>query len=683
MKKTLAIIGAITAIGGGAAYFGGPFDRAVREIPKPVSKEIPEYEAAELNLKGVQHETIRQKIDARYRIAHDVLSEAYYEKKEFTWKGHNHGILSKEEFEELNELLWAEYDVLFHEENMKLPEKDRIAEIEYNYIRDRAKELRTQQVEVVDTKYNRALEKIRNMKMKVLTSLIFSLFFLIAPLNAHAVVWFDPFEITNLVSTANSWQDADLGDYLPSDATGAILHVRNTDSVDPTAFGWRKNGSTDARQEGVFDFSHLWYAVPVDTNQIVELYIGDLTELDVYLVGYFKDEAHFFTNAPDKSTATRGWTDVDISGDTVGGDVAIAAIAEINNVSTTFYGAGARNDGETRNDTASCPYKCSAIVGVTSEIYEQYISNAFVDHYLTGYFTKGGTFYATAQDYSLGSTGSWQDLSTLPTGALGGFFDADNANGVDYGLRKNGSTEDWSNYHIVRHHWGYVEADLDYKIEGYIGSTAIDFFLTGYATSSEPLPVVSDATSIGPTSATLNGTLKSLGDESAVDVFFNYGTSPWDYSATTSLEYQASTGTFSASISSLTPNTTYYFRAGAQASSTDLFYENQLSFTTAQCDPVQPISTNTFDSTSATIEGKLLDLCGQAELGIGFGYGIDGIFNATSTVNNATSTTGNYTGDISSLTTFEEYHFRAFASSTDAGIGFVYSSTTTTKILHW
>lgn len=52
-----------------------------------------------------------------------------------------------------------------------------------------------------------------------------------------------------------------------------------------------------------------------------------------------------------------------------------------------------------------------------------------------------------------------------------------------YGLRKNGSS-DTSMGIVGRHNWGFVECDANRLIEGYKGDRPIDFFLSGYATTS-------------------------------------------------------------------------------------------------------------------------------------------------------------------------------------------------------
>lgn len=84
------------------------------------------------NLEGVKFQKIREKADHRYSQAHDALSIAYYEGIPFVWNGEDYGMLDQQTFSKLQAIIWAQYLVLFHEENMKLPEDDRYNESEYN-----------------------------------------------------------------------------------------------------------------------------------------------------------------------------------------------------------------------------------------------------------------------------------------------------------------------------------------------------------------------------------------------------------------------------------------------------------------------------------------------------------------------------------------------------------------------
>jgi acyl-coenzyme A thioesterase PaaI-like protein len=82
-----------------------------------------------------------------------------------------------------------------------------------------------------------------------------------------------------------------------------------------------------------------------------------------------------------------------------------------------------------------------------------------------------------------------------------------------------------------------------------------------YYGGTEPAVTTLPATSIGHDSATLNGSLASLGFEPSVDVYFEFrktGASTW---SSTTAQAKTTRGTFSANISGLGTETEYEFRA--------------------------------------------------------------------------------------------------------------------------
>lgn len=299
-----------------------------------------------------------------------------------------------------------------------------------------------------------------------------------------AITWLTPTDITP--ATAGSWQDADVSGSVPAGATGVILHIDATSiGYGDWTTGWRKNGSTDSREGNVYTDQHFWAGCGVDSNRVLELYVtadNGNKWAKVWLVGYFTDDAVFFTNAVDKSLgATGSWIDIDISSDT-GGDTAIGAILEIPAPGGN-HDWGVRKNGS--SDNRAKGYYCrhtAAIIGVDgSEIFEGQISNTDVDFFLVGYITEESTFLTNATDLSLGATGSWIDLSALPAGATGGFIEAIcNDAQHSYGLRENGSAENFVG-EMLAHQFGMVEADGSRLIEGQISNTAVDFFLVGYS----------------------------------------------------------------------------------------------------------------------------------------------------------------------------------------------------------
>lgn len=280
---------------------------------------------------------------------------------------------------------------------------------------------------------------------------------------------------------STGWQDVDVSAYVPVGATGVILHCVNS-SANNRAFGLRKNGSTDNRTSNLQAVKHMWAAIGVDSNRILEINLANVTDIDVYLVGYYTSDAVFFTNATDKSLGSTGsWYDIDISGDT-GAYTAIGAIFEINGVASS-YNYGLRKNGSTDNRAAQyvVSHNCFGfVVGVdVSEICEGQIENVAVDFFLVGYILSGSTFNINATDVSLASINDWYDLSALPAGSIGGYIEIYSGGvGQSYGLRKNGSAENI--YQSGKHPFGIVECDASLIIEGKISLASMDFFLVGY-----------------------------------------------------------------------------------------------------------------------------------------------------------------------------------------------------------
>jgi hypothetical protein len=91
--------------------------------------------------------------------------------------------------------------------------------------------------------------------------------------------------------------------------------------------------------------------------------------------------------------------------------------------------------------------------------------------------------------------------------------------------------------------------------------------------------VTNDATEVTANSATLNGDLTDLNDSVGADVSFQWGTSSESWPNETAA-YLAKAGAFSFSLTGLTSNTTYYYRAKADSGNYGTTYGDERSFTT-------------------------------------------------------------------------------------------------------
>jgi len=251
---------------------------------------------------------------------------------------------------------------------------------------------------------------------------------------------------------ADKWDTCDVSGSIPSGATGVILHVVNA-TAGVRRVGFRKNGSTDDRYPYSTATAHFWVAIGVDASRIFEAWLDDITNIDVYLVGYTKAGVTFKTNADDMSLSTLNeWTAIDCSTEAPS---AIGLIFE--GLSTASYAVGFRKNGSS-DDRYSLNYRrLWTIIGCdASQICEGYISNAAYDFFLVGYITDGATFNLNATDVSLGTADEWLDLTALPATANMGFIEVISSDAYAYGLRKNGSAEDIY-LDVGRHYWGFVE----------------------------------------------------------------------------------------------------------------------------------------------------------------------------------------------------------------------------------
>jgi len=96
-------------------------------------------------------------------------------------------------------------------------------------------------------------------------------------------------------------------------------------------------------------------------------------------------------------------------------------------------------------------------------------------------------------------------------------------------------------------------------------------------TAIAPAAATSTATSVTSTGAIINGILSSLGSSSSAAVSFNWGLTS-SYGNTTAAQTMISSKSFTATLTGLTPATTYHFRAVAIGSST--VYGSDITFTT-------------------------------------------------------------------------------------------------------
>jgi len=294
---------------------------------------------------------------------------------------------------------------------------------------------------------------------------------------------FFPITPTEIVASgAGSWVDMDASALIPEGATGVILHIVNI-VTGTQYYGIRKNGSSDDLYDAVAQNTHCWAMIGVDANRAFEAKVSNVANFDIFVVGYTMAGVTFKTNADDMSLGTTGsWQSIDCSTEAPG---AIGLIWEIKGIASNEFGLRKNGSSDDRHKDTYDNCCFGAIIGCdASQICEGYIENTGIDFYLVGYVTDGCVFNTNATDVSLGSTGTWTDLTALPDVSPipnMGFIEITTTASYRYtGLRKNGSSENIYKY-AYKHPWGIIECDESRLIEGKIVNTDTDFFVVGYS----------------------------------------------------------------------------------------------------------------------------------------------------------------------------------------------------------
>lgn len=280
--------------------------------------------------------------------------------------------------------------------------------------------------------------------------------------------------------TTGSWQDIDASSYIAEGATGVCCHVVVTVD-DNKRGGIRKNGSTDSFEGPLQNASHHWGFCGVDGSRIFEGYVG--SSVEIWLVGYFDSDATFFTNATQKTPGGYGsYQDINISSDT-GGDTAIAAILVYSSVGSTRQVFSRKNGTSTQlhDSIKGIMYQITGVDG--SEIFETYLSSSSVGLYVTGYIVDGVTIHDSPYNRSIGSTGTWTDLTALSASAVAGLYWTNAAESYTGGWRKNGSSENIQQK-VDDAIMVCVECDASGIVEHIISNTDVDCYELGFFQTS-------------------------------------------------------------------------------------------------------------------------------------------------------------------------------------------------------
>ncbi len=205
--------------------------------------------------------------------------------------------------------------------------------------------------------------------------------------------------------------------------------------------------------------------------------------------------------------------------------------------------------------------------------------------------------------------------------------------------------------------------------------TVLDF--TTRSSGNPPTVLTSDATSIGQTTARINGNATSDGGTAITSRGFYWGTSS---NPTTQVTSGNGTGTFFYDLSSLSPSTTYYFKAFATNSNgTSEGIVKSFQTLTPDGDPsvITTVATSITTTTAGT-GGNVQYDGGSTLVERGVVYGTSANPTITGTKVTSGSGLGIFNLSLISLTPSTTYYYRAYAknSTNEVGYGVEYSFTT-------
>lgn len=85
------------------------------------------------NFESIEFSELRKVVDPQFNACHDELSDCFYNKREFIWRGKSYGILEKNQFDKIHGLIFLQRTLAFHAANQKQGQEKRIPEEKYNH----------------------------------------------------------------------------------------------------------------------------------------------------------------------------------------------------------------------------------------------------------------------------------------------------------------------------------------------------------------------------------------------------------------------------------------------------------------------------------------------------------------------------------------------------------------------
>lgn len=188
---------------------------------------------------------------------------------------------------------------------------------------------------------------------------------------------------------------------------------------------------------------------------------------------------------------------------------------------------------------------------------------------------------------------------------------------------------------------------------------------SSFSTFTQTLSVTTGpASGTTTTTATISGSLLSLGTYSSVEVWFDWGIDT-GFGNATPRQLMTAPGTYSTTLYGLTSGMTYYYRAAARAPlpGAPIAYGAVNIFSTVPPQILSVVTENAegISATSATLNGLVLSTGSGLPVQVWFEYGTNPPYQL-SVQAGSVSTPGNFNAYIDGLLPNTTYHFRACAS---------------------
>ncbi|MDM7998905.1 MAG: hypothetical protein QUS33_02600 [Dehalococcoidia bacterium] len=174
-----------------------------------------------------------------------------------------------------------------------------------------------------------------------------------------------------------------------------------------------------------------------------------------------------------------------------------------------------------------------------------------------------------------------------------------------------------------------------------------------------PTVVTNDPTDVRSNTAVLSAKVGSLGADETLEVSFEWGVTT-DYGNETTPELLKDAGLYEATLTGLSPNTTYHFRVKAVGSS-GTTYGPDMVFTTGPGTCVVTTPATSVSTSSAILNGSLTSLDASGSAAVSFEWGTATGSYPYSTAPQTTSVTGPFSAVLADIDSGTTYYFRAKA----------------------